>query len=62
MASNGGATAVSEFEALRPHLHTLPDRPTLVPYRTSYWNRTWGFCVAHDQLPVIEAAADALEG
>lgn len=31
---------------LREHLVTLPDRPDAVPYRTSYWNETWGFCVS----------------
>jgi aminopeptidase-like protein len=33
---------------LAPHVFTLPDRPHLVPYRTSYYDRSWGFCVAHD--------------
>lgn len=32
---------------LRPYLHTLPDRPHWTPYRTSYYDETWGFCLPH---------------
>jgi aminopeptidase-like protein len=38
------------LEELRPHLHTLPEQPSLVPYRTSYYSPGWGFCLAQDVL------------
>jgi aminopeptidase-like protein len=42
--------ATMSLEELRPHLHTMPDRPGWIPYRTTYYHRTWGFCLAHDEL------------
>lgn len=38
------------LEELKRHLHSLPAQPALVPARTSYFEETWGFCVAHAQL------------
>jgi aminopeptidase-like protein len=42
------------LEALRERLHTLPDQPDLIPYRTSYYNRTWGFCLSQRQLDELD--------
>ncbi|MCX5144525.1 DUF4910 domain-containing protein [Streptomyces sp. NBC_00338] len=38
---------------LRPHLHTLPDHPSWVPYRTSYYEPDWGFCLAQETLDAM---------
>jgi len=38
---------------LREHLHTLPDQPSWVPYRTSYYAPAWGFCLAQEKLDAL---------
>jgi aminopeptidase-like protein len=34
---------------LRKHLFTLPEKPEWIPYRTSYYKESWGFCLSHRQ-------------
>lgn len=36
------------LEELRSHLFTLPETPDWIPYRTSYYNENWGFCVSYN--------------
>jgi aminopeptidase-like protein len=38
---------------LRPHLHTLPDRPDWIPYRASFFDETWGFCLSQRQFDAM---------
>ncbi len=38
---------------LREHLYTLPEHPSWVPYRTSYYEPKWGFCLAQETLDAL---------
>ncbi len=43
-----------ELKELKEHLHTIPDSPYWIPYRTSYYNPQWGFCMPHHQFINLE--------
>lgn len=47
---------VMPLEQLKAHLFTLPDYPERIPYRTSYYKESWGFCLSHEQLLTMQDA------
>lgn len=40
---------IMSLEELKKQLHTIPEHPDRIPYRTSYYNSDWGFCLSYNQ-------------
>jgi aminopeptidase-like protein len=46
--------ATLSLSEIKPHLLTIPEHPDLIPYRTSYYEENWGFCLSHNQMLALD--------
>lgn len=56
-----GIRAKMTFAELRPHLHSLPEHPDWIPYRTKHFQEGWGFCLSDSQLNQLRLAGPDTE-
>jgi len=42
------------MKELASHLFSIPGSPAWIPYRTSYYEEKWGFCLSHSQLQSMQ--------
>ena len=50
-----------KWSELKNHLHYLKELPEAIPYRTSYYNKTWGFCLSYSQFSILNSQLEGDE-
>jgi len=46
------------WRELKEHVHTLPNHPDWIPYRTAHFQETWGFCLPYRQVIQLDQRPD----
>jgi aminopeptidase-like protein len=49
VAHSGAVDMEVSLEVLQEHIHSIPNQPQAIPYVTSYYGDTWGFCMTHEE-------------
>jgi aminopeptidase-like protein len=42
------------IQELKQHIFSMPEKPEWIPYRTSYYDEKWGFCLSHSQWQTMQ--------
>ena len=45
---------VMPLKELQKNLHSLKKKPNAIPYITSYYKKTWGFCIEHKKRKLLK--------
>ena len=46
-----------QLEDLQKHLFSIPSQSNAIPYVTSYYKKTWGFCIKHKDRKNLKRGA-----